>query len=93
MQDGERAAQLPDEESSSSLSGSHANDSSFFNDAFLMREERNSLASMLKRKASQLDQLQNSSKVNLPFEMLINKLVDSLAMPSIVQQKVLPYPV
>lgn len=34
----------------------------------------------------------NNSKVKLPYEMLINKLVDSLETPDMVKQKMLPQP-
>jgi len=45
-----------------------------------------------KRKTSTRLPCKFNSKVQLPNELLISKLIDTLAMPNILQQKELPLP-
>ena len=85
------AADEEDRDNSESLSSSELRgDESVFDDSYLRHEERLRLTEMLEKKEQR--HATSTGKVKLPYEMLINKLVDSLETPEMVKQKFLPLP-
>ena len=58
-----------------------------------MREERINLQQILeKRDLTTTSCINGSSKARLPYEMLINKLIDGLDTPDLINNKDLPQP-
>jgi hypothetical protein len=55
-------------------------------------EEHNKLTQLLEQKTQKPVPVANPSKLKLPYEMLINKLVDSLHTPAMIKNKELPRP-
>ena len=85
------AADEEDRDNSESLSSSELRgDESVFDDSYLRHEERLRLTEMLEKKEQR--HATSTGKVKLPYEMLINKLVDSLETPEMVKHKFLPLP-
>lgn len=55
------------------------------------KEERQKLAYLFDKKERRVSSA-SGSKVKLPYDMLISKLVDSLETPDIISRKMLPVP-
>ena len=64
---------------------------SVYDEEAQQREERMQLVQIFGQK-QQRTSCVSGSKVKLPYEMLINKLVDTLETPDIVKHKQLPIP-
>ena len=78
-------------EISESLEDSHVQSESIFDEEHLRNEEKEKLCGMFsKREKNTLSA--SGSKVKLPYQMLINKLVDGLETPDIIRNKCLPMP-
>ena len=69
----------------------NAMEESVYDEEAQWREERMQLVQIFGQK-QQRTSCVSGSKVKLPYEMLINKLVDNLEMPDIIKHKQLPIP-
>lgn len=71
---------------SESIEDSLIEESFEFDEEALKKEEQTKLAQIFE-KVEQRNSSISGSKVKLPYEMLINKLVDSLDTPQIIKQR------
>ena len=76
---------------SESLEDSVIDEQSEYDQAAQEREERTKLVKIFEKREIRTSCV-SGSKVKLPYEMLINKLVDSLDTPEMVRHKELPVP-
>jgi hypothetical protein len=80
-----------DNSDSESLEDSVIDEQSEYDEAAQEREERTKLVKIFEKREIRTSCV-SGSKVKLPYEMLINKLVDSLDTPEMVRHKELPVP-
>lgn len=85
------AADVVDASDSESVENSDLEEESEYDEAAQRKEESNKLVKILSKKEMRTATL-STSKVKLPYEMLITKLVDSLETPIMVKEKRLPEP-
>ena len=76
---------------SESVEDSQMDQSSEFDEAALRKEEQIKLAQMFENQDKRVA-INSSSKVKLPYEMLINKLIDSLDTHELTMNRQLPVP-
>ena len=88
----EHAAEMSESESiESSVIGDNAEEESEYDEEAQWREEHVKLQQIFEKRDQRTSCI-SGSKVKLPYEMLINKLIDSLDTPDLVLKKELPIP-
>ena len=89
----EHAAEMSESESieSSVIVGDNAEEESEYDEEAQWREEHVKLQQIFEKRDQRTSCI-SGSKVKLPYEMLINKLIDSLDTPDLVLKKELPIP-
>ena len=88
----EHAAEMSESESiESSVIGDNVEEESEYDEEAQWREEHVKLQQIFEKRDQRASCI-NDSKVKLPYEMLINKMIDSLNTPDLVLKKELPIP-
>ena len=88
----ERAAEESDSESiEDSIIGDEQEEESEYDEEAQWREEHLKLQQIFEKRDQRTSSI-SGSKVKLPYEMLINKLIDGLETPTMIQKKELPLP-
>lgn len=86
-----QCSELAESSDSESLEESFIDEESEYDEAAQQREERLKLAKIFEKRDATITRT-SGQKVKLPYEMLINKLVDSLETPYLVKERELPVP-
>ena len=86
-----QCSELAESSDSESLEESFIDEESEYDEAAQQREERLKLAKIFEKRDASITRT-SGQKVKLPYEMLINKLVDSLETPYLVKERELPVP-